>query len=153
MYRMTINNQENLTVHPLDQSTKEFTKLWSCNSTGNDHKSQLPSWAYGRNHIEAESCTGSFNHRSFTPWSPRSSGMKIRSHSGLVSKEDFSTDSFGFRFDFGEFLFKPAFDQSGILLKSFRQGSLAGQAKLSQQSSDGSQAKFNSILTNQFISM
>lgn len=142
---MGIDDQKDFFATTMKKAPQELQKDGSVHRFFRDHESNISSRGDRRNHVEPESLTGRSDHGGFTLDAPCGPGMKIRTHSRFILEEDLSP--FPLRLDAnpGIFLLEPLLNQRGILLQSFDQRFLAGEAQLGQEPSDRGKRKADPV--------
>ena len=143
---MPVDDEKDFPAVAMEQTLEELHKEIGPHRLFGHHESEIPFRGDGGNHVEPEPLACGTYHWCLPLHSPGRSGMKVRTHSGLILEEDLGPFLLGLGVDPGVFLLEPLLDQRGILLQGFDDRFLTGQAQLGQEASDRRQGQTYPVL-------
>jgi len=133
---MPINNQEELPIRALQQALHELQKPGCPHAAPDDHESEFPLGAHGREQVQAEPSPRAAHHRRLALDRPRRARMMIGADARLVSKEDPRAFPPGQAANPRIVFFQPALNFCRLLLIRSPHRALRGQPQLRQQPAD-----------------
>ena len=146
MRRMTVDNQkdrafpvENQALQVLDENLRRHAPL-------DNRKVKLAPPAHGGYQVHAEARSRRRNDGRLAFRSPRFPAVRVRTHTGLIPKEDVRPANLRFAANLRVLLLQPVRHGFRILLVGAPQGALSAQAKLIHQPTDGRTAQLDAEL-------